>query len=68
ENTWDKSDSVYLGLNFYFVEHNAKLMVGYERVKFTDRISGYGLDGSATTSSLSEGQANALRVQAQILF
>ncbi len=68
ENTWDKSDSIYIGLNFYFVEHNAKLQVGYERVKFTDRISGYGVDGSATIDSASEGRANALRVQAQILF
>ena len=66
-STYDKSDSVYLGLNYYFNKHNAKIQIGYEMAQLEGRISGYS-SGVATVVHADEADADIFRVQAQILF
>ena len=66
-STYDKSDSVYLGLNYYFNKHNAKIQIGYEMAQLEGRISGYS-GGVATVIHADEADADIFRVQAQILF
>lgn len=66
-STYDKSDSVYLGLNYYFNKHNAKIQIGYEMAQLEGRISGYS-SGVATVIHADEADADIFRVQAQILF
>jgi hypothetical protein len=60
---YNKFDSVYVGVNYYFVDHNAKLMFGYENAKATQLMSAIG-------GSLGSGKADAdiFRLQAQVLF
>ena len=65
--TYNKANSVYLGVNYYFVDHNAKICFGYEKGKLTDSIS-YQADGSFTTNSANKADADVFRLQAQVLF
>ena len=65
---YDKSHSVFVGMNYYFNKNNAKIQLGYEKAKLEDRISGYGLDGSATVVGGDHGDADIFRLQAQVLF
>ena len=60
---YNKFDSYYVGVNYYFVDHNAKLMFGYENAKASELMSGLG-------GSIGTGKANAdiFRLQAQVLF
>ena len=66
--TYDKSNSVYVGLNYYFNKNNAKIQLGYEKAKLEDRISGYGVDGTATVVGEDHADADIFRLQAQVLF
>ena len=66
-STYDKSSSWYAGVNYYINGHNAKVMLGYEKAKLTDAISGYGVTGSATTTA-AKADADIFRLQAQVLF
>ena len=60
---YNKFDSYYVGVNYYFVDHNAKIMFGYENAKATQLMSAIG-------GSLGTGKADAdiFRLQAQVLF
>jgi len=60
---YNKFDSFYVGVNYYFVDHNAKLMLGYENAKASELMSGIG-------GTIGTGKANAdiFRLQAQVLF
>jgi phosphate-selective porin len=69
---YNKFDSIYYGVNYYFVDHNAKIMLGYENAKATERL---GSTSSATGTSALGGvvgsgkaDANIFRLQAQVLF
>jgi len=68
---YDKSDAVYLGLNYYFTlsaagapvaGHNAKFQLGYEMSNFDGWISGGG--GAAA----SDAKVNVIRAQFQVAF
>ena len=65
--TYDKSSSVFLGLNYYFNKQNAKIQVGYEKAKLEGRISGY-TSGVATVVTDDHADADIFRLQAQVLF
>jgi hypothetical protein len=65
--TYDKSSSVFLGLNYYFNKQNAKIQVGYEKAKLEGRISGYS-SGVATVVTDDHADADIFRLQAQVLF
>jgi phosphate-selective porin len=60
---YNKFDSVYFGVNYYFVDHNAKLMLGYENAKASGLMSGIG-----GTIGTGKADADILRLQAQVLF
>jgi phosphate-selective porin len=60
---YNKFDSVYLGVNYYFVDHNAKIQLGWEKAKSSELLSGFG----GTTSS-AKADADIFRLQAQVLF
>ena len=51
-------------MNYYFVDHNAKIMFGYEKAKGTELLS------AAGGTNLTGGKADAdiFRLQAQVLF
>jgi hypothetical protein len=66
-STYDKSSSVFLGLNYYFNKHNAKIQIGYEKAKLEGRISGY-TSGVATVVTADHADADIFRLQAQVLF
>ena len=65
--TYDKSSSVFLGLNYYFNKNNAKIQIGYEKAKLEGRISGY-TSGVATVVTADHADADIFRLQAQVLF
>jgi hypothetical protein len=65
--TYDKSSSVFLGLNYYFNKNNAKIQLGYEKAKLEGRISGY-TSGVATVVTDDHADADIFRLQAQVLF
>jgi len=65
--TYDKSSSVFLGLNYYFNKNNAKIQIGYEKAKLEGRISGYS-SGVATVVTDDHADADIFRLQAQVLF
>jgi phosphate-selective porin len=67
-STYDKSNSIFLGLNYYFNKNNAKIQLGYEKAKLEGRISGYGVNGSATVVGADHADADIFRLQAQVLF
>ncbi len=60
---YNKFDSYYVGVNYYFVDHNAKIMFGYENAKASELMSGLG-------GTIGSGKADAdiFRLQAQVLF
>ena len=69
---FNKFDSVYVGVNYYFVDHNAKIMFGYEKAKASDML---GSTASATATGVLGGlqgtgkaDADIFRLQAQVLF
>ena len=69
---YNKFDSIYYGVNYYFVDHNAKIMLGYEKAKASERL---GSTSSATGTSalggvIGSGKADSdiFRLQAQVLF
>ncbi len=60
---YNKFDSVYVGVNYYFVDHNAKIMFGYEKANASE--------GMATAGAATDGRkadADIFRLQAQVLF
>jgi hypothetical protein len=65
--TYNKANSYYVGVNYYFVDHNAKICFGYEKGQLKDTIS-YQADGSFTTNSANKADVDAFRLQAQVLF
>ena len=73
---YDKSDAVYLGVNYYFnLEalgqqvngYNAKIQFGVERAEFKDNLS---VSGGVTSLSSTQVKAtvDTLRLQAQVAF
>ena len=62
---YNKFDSVYVGVNYYFVDHNAKIMFGYEKAKASEGLSATTL-GAAQNGS--KADADIFRLQAQVLF
>ncbi len=60
---YNKFDSVYVGVNYYFVDHNAKIMLGYEKAKSSELLSTYG-----GTKGTGKADADIFRLQAQVLF
>lgn len=60
---YNKFDSVYVGVNYYFVDHNAKIMFGYENAKASELMSGLG-----GTIGTGKADADIFRLQAQVLF
>lgn len=53
---FNEMDSIYLGVNYYFVGDNAKVQAGYEMADFE------------TANGATKGNADIFRVQVQILF
>lgn len=66
-STYDKSHSIFVGLNYYFNKNNAKVQFGYEKAKLEDRIVNY-TNGVATINSADHADADIFRLQAQVLF
>ena len=62
-NIYNKFDSVYVGVNYYFVDHNAKIMFGYENAKASGLTT---LGGGVGTAA--KADADIFRLQAQVLF
>ena len=60
---YNKFDSVYVGVNYYFVDHNAKIMFGYENAKASGLTT---LGGGVGTAA--KADADIFRLQAQVLF
>ena len=63
---YNKFDSVYVGVNYYFVDHNAKIMFGYEKANASE-----GMSAAGTTTTSTDGRkadADIFRLQAQVLF
>lgn len=66
-STYDKSSSIFVGLNYYFNKNNAKIQFGYEKAKLEGRISGY-TSGVETVVGADHADADIFRLQAQVLF
>lgn len=67
--TYNEADSAFLGLNYYFNKHNAKIQVGYERANLDGRLANWnGTTGAPNVTATDSAQADIVRVQAQILF
>jgi hypothetical protein len=64
---YNKFDSVYVGVNYYFVDHNAKIMFGYENAKAKGLI-GTTLNTSTSVVGTGKADADIFRLQAQVLF
>ena len=64
-NLYNKFDSVYVGVNYYFVDHNAKIMLGYEKAKASDGLTANTLGAAQDTR---KADADIFRLQAQVLF
>jgi hypothetical protein len=60
---YNKFESTYVGVNYYFVDHNAKIMLGYENAKATGRMASMG-----ATPGAGKADADIFRLQAQVLF
>jgi len=72
-NTFNKSDSYYIGANYFFTLNalgkevagtNAKIQLGYELATFKDTLSTAGV----VTGAGDKAQINTIRLQAQIAF
>jgi len=67
--TYNETDSVFVGLNYYFNKNNAKIQLGYERANLDGRLANWnGTTGTANVTGTDSAQADIFRVQAQILF
>jgi hypothetical protein len=72
---WNKSDAIYLGLNYYFTipvagaaavnGPNAKIQFGLERANFNGKIS---VNSGVASHNSDKAHVDALRVQAQVAF
>ena len=60
---YNKFQSYYAGVNYYFVDHNAKIMLGYENAKASGLMSALG-----ATPNNGKASADIFRLQAQVLF
>ena len=65
-STYDKSSSVFVGLNYYFNKNNAKIQLGYEKAKLEDKLGAYTNGVPAITAD--HADADIFRLQAQVLF
>ena len=69
---YNKFDSVYVGVNYYFVDHNAKIMFGYEKAKASQLLgSAASVTGTSVINGLvgtGKADADIFRLQAQVLF
>jgi hypothetical protein len=74
---YNKSNSIYLGLNYYFnLEalgqqvngYNAKIQFGIERAKFSEVITPAATPSLATGASQIDATVDTLRLQAQVAF
>jgi phosphate-selective porin len=69
---YNKFDSYYVGVNYYFVDHNAKIMLGYENANASERLGTTAAVSGASTpgGKVGTGKASAdiFRLQAQVLF
>jgi hypothetical protein len=65
--TYNKANSYYVGVNYYFVDHNAKICFGYEKGQLKDSIT-YQSNGSFLVNSVNKADADVFRLQAQVLF
>ncbi len=74
---YDKSDAVYLGVNYYFnLEalgqqvngYNAKIQFGFERAKFKDVITQASTSTLATGAGQISATVDTVRLQAQVAF
>jgi len=72
--TFNKSDSYYLGVNYFFTLNalgkevagtNAKIQLGYEMATFKDTLTTAGL---VTTGAGDRAKVNTIRLQAQVAF
>jgi hypothetical protein len=64
-SSYNKFDSVYVGVNYYFVDHNAKIMFGYEMANASEGLTAQTL-GAAQDGR--KADADIFRLQAQVLF
>ena len=73
-STFNKSDSYYLGVNYFFnlsamgkevAGTNAKIQLGYELATFKDTLT---TAGAVTTGAGDKAEINTIRLQAQIAF
>ena len=65
--TYDKSNSIFVGLNYYFNKNNAKIQLGYEKAKLEGRISSWS-SSAAQLAPADHADADIFRLQAQVLF
>ena len=65
-STYDKSSSIFVGLNYYFNKNNAKIQLGYEKAKLEDKLGTYTNGIPAITAD--HADADIFRLQAQVLF
>jgi hypothetical protein len=72
--TFNKSDSYYIGVNYFFTVNalgkevagvNAKIQLGYEMATFKDTLTAAGL---VTTGAGDRAKVNTIRLQAQVAF
>lgn len=67
--TYNETDSVFVGLNYYFNKNNAKVQLGYERASLDGRLANWnGTTGAANVTAADSAEADIFRVQVQILF
>ncbi len=59
--TFTKADSIYLGVIYKINGDNAKITAGYEMADFSDATN-------ALTTGSTKAEANAFRIQTQVLF
>ncbi|NBR43247.1 MAG: hypothetical protein EBU04_10475 [Verrucomicrobia bacterium] len=75
---YNKSDAIYLGVNYYFplevmgksfTGHNAKIQLGYEMSKFKGKITDtLGSPNVRTSDETYSAKLNVIRLQAQVAF
>jgi hypothetical protein len=74
---YDKSNAIYLGVNYYFnLEalgqqvngYNAKIQFGFERAEFKDVITQASTSTLATGAGQIKATVDTVRLQAQVAF
>ena len=69
---YNKFDSVYVGVNYYFVDHNAKIMFGYEKAKASEMLGSTSAAAAVGVlggiKGTGKADADIFRLQAQVLF